>query len=479
MAATRYTGKKRGGPGRWLWWLLTRLGLPLAMVYGVVWWRIDTAVEKQLVPLKQIAQVDRGRTYFTWDGRVGIGHLRVSELPGGAEPGQLRVGQLEIETPGLWWLLNAAAFGPPEQLPRLLAVSAANIEIEGAVTGPEAGFIGAYSAMPMEAAGCETYAFGRADLRAMGLPDSDTVLRVAVEHSDAGVVTFSIRQSTNGVGQMLGRLGLALSSPGVVRSQDLMSARIVELSLTFTDEGFIAARNGYCTDRVTTSLADFNRVHVDGVQALLRTVGLRPDADLLRAYGVFADRGGVMSIETRPGAQATLPNLATMDRDGLMQALAPYVRIDGVDPVRFAFARVKPMSLRQQQVAKQIAQARIEDGVPLDEELSDVLSEPPRIPEPAPPPRVEPPRPDQSGRIAYADLGPYVGREVEVATIWGSRRRGVLKDFAQARLVLSLPPQRGGFDLTVPVETVFEVRVLEAPAQQPDSSNDLTDAQAN
>jgi hypothetical protein len=155
------------------------------------------------------------------------------------------------------------------------------------------------------------------------------------------------------------------------------------------------------------------------------------------------------------------------------------VRVDGIEPVRFAFARVKPMSLRQQQVAKQIARARLEDGVPLDEELSDVVSDPPRIPAPPQPPPPAIPMPDSFGRIAYADLGPYVGREIEVATIWGSRRRGLLREFAQARLLLDLPPERGGFVLTVPAETVLEVRVLEAPARQPDSSNDLTDAQAN
>jgi hypothetical protein len=479
MANHRYTGKKSSSAGRWLWWLATRLLLPLALLYGLVWWRIDSAVERQLGPLRQIAQVERGRTYILLDGRIGIGHLRVSGLPGASPTSQLRIGKLEIETPGLWWLLKASAFGVPEQLPRLLAISAINVEVEGALAGPESGFIGSYSAMPMEAAGCETYAFSRSDLQAMGLPASDTMVRLSFEHSDAGVVTFSLQQSTAGVGSMLARLGLALSSPGAVRPEELVSARIVELSLVFSDQGFIEARNGYCTDRVTTSLADFNRVHLDGVQALLRTVGLRPDADLLRAYGVFAARGGELRIETRPGSQATLPRLANMDREGLMQALAPYVRVDGIEPVRFAFARVKPMSLRQQQVAKQIARARLEDGVPLDEELSDVVSDPPRIPAPPQPPPPAIPMPDSFGRIAYADLGPYVGREIEVATIWGSRRRGLLREFAQARLLLDLPPERGGFVLTVPAETVLEVRVLEAPARQPDSSNDLTDAQAN
>jgi hypothetical protein len=154
------------------------------------------------------------------------------------------------------------------------------------------------------------------------------------------------------------------------------------------------------------------------------------------------------------------------------------VRVTGIDPVRFAFAQVRPMSLREQQVAAEVARTRLEDGVPLDPEIEEVVSAPPNIPEPQPP-RQEIPLPARDGRIAYADLGPYLGREIEILTIYGSRRRGELINHAQARLVLRLPPSEGGFDLTVPAETVQTVRVLDAAAIQPDSSTDLTDAQAN
>lgn len=472
---SRNSGRRR--PGRWLWLLLSRVGLPLLALYGLLWWRVDATISKELKALEAVADVQRGRSFFTFEGEVGVGHLEITPRLTGVSGTSLRMGRVAIETPGFWWLLKASVFGPPQQLPRRLGFNVANLVVEGAPSGPESGFIGTYSAMPFEAAGCGVNSFSRSNLVEMGLPPSDTVLSARFEHSDAGMLNFSLDLGTAGVGRMEWRLGLAVSASSVAAA-DVASGRLVNLGLAFIDEGFMQARNGWCTDRVTTSLADFNALHSDAVRALLRTVGLQPDADLLRAFAKFAAEGGEFRIETRPSAALGLLQLGSMDGEALRQALAPYVRVTGIDPVRFAFAQVRPMSLREQQVAAEVARTRLEDGVPLDPEIEEVVSAPPNIPEPQPP-RQEIPLPARDGRIDYADLGPYLGREIEILTIYGSRRRGELINHAQARLMLRLPPSEGGFDLTVPAETVQTVRVLDAAAIQPDSSPDLTDAQAN
>lgn len=478
MARKASSRSSRRSVGRWVFLAVTRIGLPIALLYGLVWWRVDSLISEQVKALQAFADVQRGRSFFTFDGQVGVERIEISPRVPGAEGLRVRTGRIALETPGLDWLLKAAAFGPPEQLPRRLGIHIANLEVEGMPSGPEAGFIGAFSALPFEAAGCGVDAFTRTDLVEMGLPASDTVMSLRFEHADAGMVNFSLDLGTAGAGRMEWRLGIALPPAAGASTEQLALGRLANLSLAFIDEGFIQARNGWCTDRVTTSLADFNALHIEAVRGLLRTVGLQPDADLLKAFGKFAADGGEFRIETRPSSALGLMQLASMQGDALRQALAPYVRVTGTDPVRFAFAQVRPMTLRAQQVAAEVARTRLEDGVPLDPEIEEVVSEPPRIPEP-PVPKPEIPLPASDGRIEYADLAPYVGREIEVLSIYGSRRRGELISHAQARLVLRLAPSQGGFDLTVPVETVQSVRVLDAAAIQPDSSPDLTDAQAN
>ena len=480
MAARTARSSTRGRLRRWLWWSCTRIGLPLALLGLLAWWRLDALVDRQLQPLRQVADLQRGTSFVNWRGEVGVRSLQLSpraDLGLGGVP-TLRAGRVAVQTPGLWWLLRAAVFGPPRALPRRLGLSVANLEFDGALPVERGGLVGSYSAIPFEAAGCGVEAFTRLDLRDMGLPQNDTVLSVLVEHADAGVVNVNLDLHTAGAGRMQARLGIGLQDPGPARADALAMGQLVELNASFSDEGFVSARNNWCTDRVTTSLADFNRLHLDGVRAQLRTIGLQPDADLLKAFGHFAARGGEFRIETRPRRNLGLLELGVLQPDQLMQALAPYVRVTGINPVRFAFARVRPMSLRDQQRAQQVAMARLQDGIPLDPELEEVVGEPPRVPEPeVPKPQI--PLPAEDGTIAYADLGPYVGREIEIATVWGTRRRGQLVDFAQARILLRLRDYEGGFDLNVPAETIARVRLLEAAAIQPDSSPDLTDAQAN
>ena len=478
MARKASARTSRSSPGRWIFWGLTRVGLPLALLYGLLWWRVDSVISRQVEAAQAFAEVQRGGSFFTFDGQLGVHSLEVVPRLPGAQGLRLRTGRVALETPGLGWMLKAAVFGMPQQLPRRMGISLANLEFEGVPSGPEAGFIGAYSAMPFEAAGCGVNAFSRSDLVDMGLPASDTVISARFEHSDAGIVNFSWDLGTPGVGRLEWRLGVSLPGGAGVSSDQLAQGRLANLSLAFIDEGFMQARNGWCTDRVTTSLADFNALHMEAVRGLLRTVGLQPDVDLLKAFGKFAADGGEFRIETRPSSALGLMQLASMQGDALRQALAPYVRVSGIDPVRFAFAEVRPMTLREQQVAAEVARTRLEDGVPLDPEIEEVVSDPPRIPAPQPP-KQEIPLPARDGRIAYEDLAPYIGRELEVLSIYGSRRRGELVSHAQAQLVLRLPPAQGGFDLTIPAETVQSVRVLDAAAIQPDSSTDLTDAQAN
>ncbi|MCG6118001.1 MAG: hypothetical protein MEQ07_07380 [Aquimonas sp.] len=480
MAARQARSINRARPRRWLWLALTRVGLPIALLGLLLWWRLDALVDRQLQPLRSVADVQRGASFLNWRGEVGVRGLQLSPRPDLGPPGlpTLRAARVAVQTPGLGWLLRAMVFGPPEALPRRLGFSVANLEFDGIVPVEQGGFIGGYSGIPFEAAGCGVEGFSRQDLQAMGLPPTDTVLALLIEHADAGVVNFSINLHTPGVGQMQGRIGVGYSDGGAVRADALALGQLVEFNWSFIDEGFVAARNNWCTDRVTTSLADFNRVHLDGVRAVLRTIGLQPDADLLLAFGHFAARGGEFRIETRPGRNLGLLQLGMMQPDQLMQALAPYVRVTGVNPVRFAFARVRPMSLRDQQRAQQVAMARLQDGIPLDPELEEMVGDPPRVPEPQVP-RPQVPLPARDGSIGYADLGPYVGREIEITTVWGSRRRGQLVDFAQARILIRLRNYEGGFDLNVPAETITSVRLLDAAAIQPDSSTDLTDAQAN
>ena len=67
--------------------------------------------------------------------------------------------------------------------------------------------------------------------------------------------------------------------------------------------------------------------------------------------------------------------------------------------------------------------------------------------------------------VEYPALEHQVGAEVVVETTLGTVRRGTLVKYTNPTLTLQLAPSAGGFELSIPRETVRSLRVVQpAPA---------------
>ncbi len=455
--------------------LLLWLGLPLALLYGLLWWRISAGIDKELKQVAGLVEVARDSTYFTFSGDVGITGVRMRPVLGGEV--MVRARRMEVHTPGLWWLIRASLFGFPNELPNRIGFSVTNLEIEGLPTGPQEGLIGAYTGLPMEAAGCKADAWDRTDLQMMGLQVGDSVLTVQAEQSSPGVFAYLMNLKTPGVGGLEARVGLRVPGEAVVRPEALLATTLGDASVTFRDEGFLAARNQFCAEQLGVTSDVFVQKHLDGVQSLLLSLGLVAEDDLLHAWGQFTREGGEFRIETRPSASLGFQQISLLSGESLMSALSPYVRVSGIDPVRLSLRRVSAASLTEQKRSREIARAREEDGLTVAEDLVDKMIAPVPTPEEKAALDIAP---DAQGRVPFDALPAYEGRSVVVETTWNTQRRGVLKDATRARLVLALIASQGGFDLSMPRETVREVRILDV-ASPPisDPSADISNAQAN
>ncbi len=455
--------------------VLLWIGLPLALLYGLLWWRISAGIDKQLKQVAGVVEVARDSTYFTFAGDIGIGGVRMRPVLGG--DALVRARRMEVHTPGLWWVIRSSLFGFPEELPKRIGFSVTNLEIDGLPSGPQEGLIGAYSGLPMEAAGCKADAWDRTDLQVMGLQVGDSVLTVQAEDSSPGVFAYLMELKTPGVSGLEARVGLRVPGDKAIRPEALMAATLADASVSFRDEGFVAARNQFCADKLGITSEAFVQQHLDGVQSLLLALGLQADDDLLQAWGQFTREGGEFRIETRPSAELGFQQFSMLSGESLMSALSPYVRVSGIDPVRLSLRRVNPASLGEQKRTREIVRAREEDGVAVADELVDKMIEP--VPTPEEKAAIDV-APDAEGRVRFDALSAYEGRSVVVETTWNTQRRGVLKDATRARLVLALIPAQGGFDMSIPRETVREVRILDAAsAPVSDTSADISNAKAN
>ncbi len=73
--------------------------------------------------------------------------------------------------------------------------------------------------------------------------------------------------------------------------------------------------------------------------------------------------------------------------------------------------------------------------------------------------------------IAYADLAGRVGARLAIETTFNTVRRGTLIKYTKTTLTLRVDPAQGGFELSVPSNTIRSIRVIEeaAPAAPPES----------
>jgi hypothetical protein len=66
--------------------------------------------------------------------------------------------------------------------------------------------------------------------------------------------------------------------------------------------------------------------------------------------------------------------------------------------------------------------------------------------------------------VQYEALEQNVGKDIVIETTLKTTRRGTLMKYTQPALTLKLTPEAGGFELTVPRETIKTITVLPQPA---------------
>ncbi|HVJ61878.1 MAG TPA: hypothetical protein VM555_04110, partial [Tahibacter sp.] len=352
MAARKSSAVKReSGIGSKLLWLVTRIGLPLAIVYGVIWWRVDAGVSRVFESIQTFTQASRGSSFFGLNGDVGVNRVRI-EAPAGSEvPATLRIERLTLHTPGLWWLIRSSLFGVEEKFPARVGATLDNFELSGIPAAMQADSVaGTYSGAPFEADGCGRPVWDRADLRTLGLSVQQSKIVMRLNRLGADAVELVMSAGTPGAG--IAEAMITLTAPGMdVNPMAFAAATLTSATLAFRDEGFIAARNAYCGKEANLSAAAFVDKHVEAVRARFARVGLVPDAPLEASYREYATRGGELMIRTRPQAGFQLMNARGYNGEQMRYLLSPVVEVQGRDPVLLA---LKPLSEVQPEPATEV-----------------------------------------------------------------------------------------------------------------------------
>lgn len=459
-----------GGLGRTLFWIVTRIGIPLAIVYGLLWWRVDAAIDDAFASAAGVVDARRQHTWVLPNGDISLEKFRLDPVPGRGLPAfSLTADRLVLHTPGLWWLVRSAVPGASRELPDRLGLSFEGFEATTAASMPDDGLIGGYSAMPFEAFGCDTNAWSRADLLAMGLRGEPTRLRLRAERESGSNFALRYELETANVGAAEGML--AFTTPaGEPSPAWLATATLREVRLGFRDQGFMAARNRHCAARAGIKESEFLTRHLDAIEDWFAADGRKPSPGLRDAYAGFVVRGGELTIEARPDRPLTMAGLGQVPENQLLDVLNPSLRVAGGMPLPLRFVPLRPDAAPV--VAATLAAPPA--AVPSNAAAAPAGAAPPAnapagTATPANPPAAaiaaQPPATPTPG--SYDALAAHIGTDVEVRTTLGTVRRGRLLAHAPNTLSLKLAGDDGGYTLTVPRDHVAGTRVLASNSDKP------------
>lgn len=458
MASKTGSRSKRGGSsiGPAIFWVFTRLILPLGLVYAVLWWRTGVAIDRQLDALRPFMDIRRGGTVLGLNGDVGIRKLVIQPQAGSPLPAvRITADRAVLRTPGIFWVLRSAIFGVPDEIPSRFGFSLSGAGVDGPPEALEAAMLGGHVMFPFELAGCEP-GLSLEVANALELRDAEGNFALTMEYGGADHLRLRVESETPGQATLSGDINLSLG-PNGGPSMRLLTAGFESLNFVIEDQGFGGRRNAYCARKLGISPQEFVTRHVEAVRAGFAADGLVPGAAVDQAYAGFVRDGGKLTILARPLRPGPLAQLQEVGLDGLGLFVDATVKHNDNFTAPLVFLPADQFAPPSPGVAP-----GAQDPAPVP-----AAAEAPAKSADAPPgaaagtlaPGTE---------IAYDDLPGHLGAEVEVSTSLGTVRRGVLTGASSISIVIKLAPEEGGFPLSMPKYNIVKVRLAPPLTETPE-----------
>lgn len=456
MASRTSPRGKRGGSaiGGALFWLFTRLVLPLALVYAVLWWRTGVVIDRQLDALRPYMDIRRGGTVLGLNGDVGIRDLVLQPQPGSPMPAiRVTADRAVVRTPGIFWVLRAATIGVPDEIPSRFGFSLTGAGVDGSAEALEAAMVGGHVMFPFDLAGCEP-GMSLDVANALGLREASSNFAFTMEYGGAEHLRLRIEAETPEQALLSGDISLSLG-PGNDPSLRLATAGFDSLNLVIEDKGFGARRNAYCAKKLELAPEAFVDRHLEAVRGLFAADGLVPGTAMDQAYAGFVRDGGRLTIQARPLRPGPLMQLQGVGLEDLGLFLDATVKHDDNFTAPLSF-----LPADQFATATAAADTPATDAVPATADAAGTTATDAATLAPA---GAEP-----GTEIPYDDLPRHIGADVEVSTNIGTVRRGVLTGASSISIILRLAPAEGGFPLSMPKTTIVKVRLAPPLTETPE-----------
>lgn len=296
------------------------------------------AIASQLVPWLDLRYSGAGAGF---DGTLRLKDVQVT-FKRGAWRDAFVADRVSLRAGGPLWLL-ARAVSRGDDFPDDLQLEAGNLHAAPSLAKSLAAWFGAKSGVPFDDFGCG-HAFGDADYAAMQRAPQAASLSLHVERDAAAK---SLQLDARLADQPFATLHLRaeLKPFDFAMLDDAKAqagARLASASLGWRDDGYLAARNRYCAQRLGASVDGYLDRHLAAVTEFLAAREIEPSADAVGLYRALLAKGGEAELLSLPNPAVAPASYGTYDRAEVLRFLNLTAHHDQSPPVLFKLAFIAP-----------------------------------------------------------------------------------------------------------------------------------------
>lgn len=422
---------------------------------GYVYFEVKSELDQAIAMARPFADVRYGAITSTVDGNIAIEKIHI--VPRGtAEP--IRIGAIEIHTPGPLFLLRGAKFQGRGQLPEKISAVLRGLELDlrsNWVDKLDELLIAQASTAGQSRMNCgELKHFGPKQYRLLDYDRlvSDITVGYALDARDPYIDIY-VEWVAQEVGSV--RIDLALLDSGIRSLAKLGANQTLLTSFTarYRDDSFTQRLQRYCAQALEISAAEYIAAEIEhSTEHFRRSWGITPGPGLREAYRRFLEEPGEIEITAGPMNPVDLATLALYKPEDIVSLLNLAVRVNQqpVDDLSFALAD----EVRDHAVGSELM-AQLDDLRPsLKQTVIPAQTEKQGMPDSKP----SPPKP-RFHRVAKEELSRYLGRQVRVHTSDANLRDGELARVNEGKIIIERRLLGGKMAVQVALRNITKVEV--------------------
>lgn len=441
---------------------------------GYLWYRAKSETDKAIQAAAPFAKISYGSIYISPLGdEVGLNDILIRSNTSSDE---FRIEKIHINVPHIGYFISARSSLDKGTLPEHLGIYISRMHLD--LNSETFSMLDQLrnpspeeqphqvELIDLDAFGCgEKKYFTLNDVRSMGIKNVVLDFSAEIDHDkarDGAAISIKIRDEK--------LFGLELFADLRKKLDEIHPASAFNVipkgQINYRDSGYYKLRNTYCAKLNESSAEEYIDEHVKQLSAMLNA---QFPENFVTVYKQYMLKGGSINIRLNPSGKQTFNNLQQYSLANVMDMLTLSITINGKrldkDLIEWVYPSAKT-SVGSAAKSKSRSDKISEKALPQATTTTIINSQREAIKNATDEPSQDHQEKEERSTefanlvINVDDSGKYINRLIEITTVDGKVRSGLLEEVNQDRIYLIMNLSVGTLNYPIDIRNVKQVRLI-------------------